>query len=386
MSLIHVDPTQEIGSNFPMKLGEGKMKKTLSILLLVFLAYFIINCQEKAVVPSSQKPESDAILKHAKALYTSLAFYAGMQLDIFTMLDAKPMNPEEAAAVIGTKPEFAKRLLFALAACDLLEIEEGVFSNTDEAGTYLVKGKPDYLGNHVLVNPYLQQYMISGGSQIPESIRKGQASQFIDYSEVSYENWLEIFRGTMPVAVKAGEALAAKYDFSRFSTIADIGGASGGLIAALIKAYPHLDATVTDLASITPVSRTLLQEQGVSQIGVENWDVLEGPSEVPYDAVVLRALIQVLTPDQAYQAMINIGKSVNPGGAIYILGHIMDDTRISPPEEVVWYLLNLNWEDRAGFYAEEDFRFMLEEAGFGDIQRDILPNGDGVIFAIKASK
>ena len=61
----------------------------------------------------------------------------------------------------------------------------------------------------------------------------------------------------------------------------------------------------------------------------------------------------------------------------------MDDSRISPPEEVVWDLLNLNWEDRAGFYTEGDYRRMLQDAGFKDIRRDVLSNGDGVIVAVK---
>jgi len=53
-------------------------------------------------------------------------------------------------------------------------------------------------------------------------------------------------------------------------------------------------------------------------------------------------------------------------------------------EEVGWYLINLNWEDKAGYYAEEDYREMLEEAGFKDITRETLPNGDGLIHAVKA--
>jgi hypothetical protein len=61
----------------------------------------------------------------------------------------------------------------------------------------------------------------------------------------------------------------------------------------------------------------------------------------------------------------------------------MDDSRISPPEEVIWYLFNLNWDDHAGFYAEEDLREMLRNAGFHDMRRDSLPNGDGVMIAHK---
>ena len=239
------------------------------------------------------------------------------------------------------------------------------------------------MGDHVLINANLMQYMISGGLKIPESVRRGQAAEPYDYSSVSSETWLQIFRGTMPVAANAGQALAKKFDFGRFATVADVGGGSGGLAVALVKAYPRLKATVADLPSITPVSRTLLQEQDAAGIDIEDWDVLAGPCRRPFDAAVLRALIQVLSPDQARLAMVNIGKSVKPGGTVYILGHIVDDSRISPPEEVVWYLLNLNWEDRAGFYTEGDYRRLLQDAGFKDIRRDVLSNGDGVIFAVK---
>jgi hypothetical protein len=164
----------------------------------------------------------------------------------------------------------------------------------------------------------------------------------------------------------------------------DVGGASGGLAVSLTKKYPDLRLTVTDLSSVTPVVRTLLKEQEAIGIEVMNWDVLEGPCGRSFDVAVLRALVQVLSPEEAAQALNNIGKSVRPGGAIYILGHIMDNEKVSPPEEVVWYLLNLNWEEQAGFYTESNYREMLLNAGFKGSQRDILPNGDHVIFARKA--
>jgi hypothetical protein len=44
----------------------------------------------------------------------------------------------------------------------------------------------------------------------------------------------------------------------------------------------------------------------------------------------------------------------------------------------------MNWEDQAGFYTEKDYRRMLEDAGFKDIRRDVLANGDGVISAVKS--
>jgi hypothetical protein len=363
--------------------GNMQRKAIRSIIVFFVISLALFSCREDTAQPELSKPAPTTILRHSKSLYTSLAFYAGMQLDIFTTLNLHPLTADAAAAAIGTKTQFAERLLCALTACDLLEVRDGVYTNTAEASRYLVRGKPTYMGEDVFVNTNLMQYVISGGLKTPESVRKGEAAERYDYSKVNYETWLQVFRGTMPVAIRAGQALAQKFDFGRFVTVADVGGASGGLAVALVKAYPQLKATVTDLPSITPVSKTLPHEQGAAGIEVEDWDVLAGPSRRSFDAAVLRALIQVLSPDQARLAMMNIGKSVNPGGAVYILGHIVDDSRTTPPEEVVWYLLNLNWEDQAGFYAERDYRLMLQDSGFKDIQRDILPNGDGVIFAVK---
>ena len=65
------------------------------------------------------------------------------------------------------------------------------------------------------------------------------------------------------------------------------------------------------------------------------------------------------------------------------MGHLMDNSRTSPPEEVTWFLLNLNWEDHAGFFTEGDIRGMLLQAGLTNIQRTALLNGDQVIWGEK---
>jgi SAM-dependent methyltransferase len=316
-------------------------------------------------------------------VYTSIAFHVGTQLDIFTVLDPRALTVEEASAATKLKPEFLERLLYALAAAEMLTVEDGRFANTKEASRYLVRGKPDFLGNHVLVDPFLRNWMFRAGTITAESLRAGRATEGFDYSATPLQDLLAAFRGTMPVAVEAGRHLAEAYDLSKHATLADVGGASGGLAVSVVKAFPHLKATVTDLPSVTPVAVALLREQGTPEIDVLEWNVLEGPCRRSFDVVVLRALIQVLSPDQARRALVNIAESVNPGGRIFILGHVMDDLRVSPPEEVIWYLLNLNWEDHAGFYAEKDYRDMLSNAGFQDVRRDRLPNGDGIMTARK---
>ena len=328
--------------------------------------------------------EPTTIMRYSTSLYSSIAFFVGTQLDVFTTLDEGPMTADEVAAALETKPHFAERLLYALVAAEVVKVDGGRFSNTPESSHYLVKGKPGYLGEHVVVNPYLKYWMFEASIKTAETFRKGEAVDSFDYEGLPFDALLATFRSTMPVAVKAGEELAKRFDFNRYATVADVGGASGGLVASLAKAYPDVRYAVTDLPSVTPVAEALLKEQGMKGVDVVEWNLLEGPCERKFDAVILRALIQVFSPEDAREAVRNIGASVNKGGSIFVLGHIMDDSRTSPVEEVGWYLINLNWEDEAGYYAEEDYRRMLEEAGFKDIVRETLPNGDGLIHAVKA--
>jgi hypothetical protein len=328
--------------------------------------------------------EPTTIMRHSTSLYSSIAFFVGTQLDVFTTLDEGPMTADEVAAALEIKPHFAERLLYALVAAEVVEVDGGKFSNTPESSHYLVKYKSDYLGEHVVVNPYLKYWMFEASIKTAETFRKGEAVDSFDYEGLPFDTLLATFRGTMPVAVKAGEELAKRFDFNSYATVADVGGASGGLVASLAKAYPGVRYTVLDLPSVTPVAKVLLKEQGLTDIDVVEWNTLEAPCERKFDAVILRALVQVFSPEHAREAVRNIGASVNKGGSIFILGHVMDDSRTSPVEEVGWYLINLNWEDEAGYYAEEDYRRMLEEAGFKDIVRETLPNGDGLIHAVKA--
>ena len=126
--------------------------------------------------------------------------------------------------------------------------------------------------------------MFRAGMITAESLRAGRAIEKFDYSTTAYQDLLAAFRGTMPVAVEAGRHLAEAYDLSEHATVADVGGASGGLVVSVVRAFPHLNATVTDLPSVTPVAVALLKEQGTPEIDVVEWDVLAGPCRRSFDA------------------------------------------------------------------------------------------------------
>lgn len=335
---------------------------------------------------SSVGPEPGLIHKLATAAYPSFAMLAGIQLDVFTALRDAPMRAEQIAARVGVRVDKLKPLLYALVATQLLTIEEGLFSNSSEAAYFLVQSSPSYLGDHVQCNPLLMSLGFAGALKSAESIRAGTPHYSYDFSTKSEDELAKDFRGTLPVAARAGHELVAKYDFSSQDTLLDVGGGHGGLAIAISEACPSMQTVVVDLPSVIPITRRFVEEaHAAHRVHLMAADVVRGPLTGSFDAAVLRAFIQVLPPDDARSALQNVREVMKADGALYVLGHILDDSRLSPLEEVWHGVSCLSFYDVPSPYTEQELRDWLKEAGLSQIERDTLPNGDGVITARKSS-
>jgi ubiquinone/menaquinone biosynthesis C-methylase UbiE len=341
---------------------------------------FLVRVVSREMSPN---PELKIIKKLATTVYPSFAMLTGMQLDVFTPLKNGPMSAEQIANAIGVKPSRLKQLLFALVAAELLTIDGELFSNTEETNQFLVRDSPSYIGDHITYNPLRAPW--GTFLKTAESIRTGTPQEKYDESKKSEEELESIYRGWRSVAVRAGHELMRRYDFSSYRTLLDVGGGSGGLATAIAETCPQIQVTVVDLPRLTPITSRLVNEAGdADRIQVVTADVVRGPLTGSFDAAILRAFIQVLWPDEARQALKNVSEVINKGGVIYVLGHILDNSRISPIEEVGYNMACMNYYERVpAEYTEQEYKDWLTEAGFKHVERAALPNGDGVITARK---
>jgi hypothetical protein len=316
----------------------------------------------------------------ASAVYPSFAMLAGMQLDVFTPLNDDPLTAAQLADVLGVNAEKLSRLLYALVMAELLTVDGDRFANTPEAQQFLMKGKPTYLGGRHENFSEMWEALL----HTAETIRTGVPQCKKDFATLSPEDQLPFFRGLHPGTVAAGRDLAARYDFSPYTTLADVGGGSGGMALALTDAYPHLRATVIDLPMVTPITQRFLAEAGAAdRVQVVSANVVRASVPETYDVAVLRAFLQVLSPEDASQALTHIGAAINPGGRIYIVGRVLDDVRLSPLGAVGFNLLALNEFDGGGAHTEREHREWLTAAGFTDIERVPIAEGASIMTARK---
>lgn len=328
-------------------------------------------------------PRPETIKKLKFAVDAAFAMLAGMQLDVFTPLQGSPKTAEDIAHAIGVAPARLRLLLYSLVAAGLLTEKDGHFSNTPESDQFLVKGRPSYMGN---IHALLSHRWVATLPKTAESIRGGVPQAKVDFAKSSRQEVETFLRRINVLTVTAARALLERYDFSPAKTLADVGCGGAGLALAIAKACPHLQVTAIDLPLVTPIAQKIVDEEGATgRVKVMAADVLSGPLSGSYDVVILRALLQVLSSENACLAVKNIGAALKPGGTIYIVAQILDDSRTAPLEAVGFNQLFINSFETGEAYTEGEHRAWLTEAGFVEIDRAdlMLPDEHGVMTARK---
>ena len=329
--------------------------------------------------PGESLPPSPTIDRCMTEVLGPCALLAGMKLDLFTPLADGPSSPERLAGRLGVRPDRLHPLLLALAAIGLLRAEgDGSFANSPEADHYLVRGRPRFLGDlHVSFEDTWR-----GGLLAAEAIRAGRPVAALDFAAMSAEEVARFFTGQHPYALLGGWKFAEAVDLGGHRHVLDVGGGSGGLSIALCQRWPGLRATVVELPSVVPVAERHVREVGLAdRIDVIRADVLAAPLAGAFDVAVLRSLLHVLPPRGAAAALRHVRPALSPGGALYVLGQILDDDRLRPQGAVLLNLVFLAFYEGGASHTEAEHRAWLAAAGFVDIERSVTANGLSMVTA-----
>ena len=80
---------------------------------------------------------------------------------------------------------------------------------------------------------------------------------------------------------------------------------------------------MAELPGVTPIAKRFVEQAGAAdRVSVVAADMVDGQLSGSYDVVAMCSFIQVLSPDEARRALVNVGKVIEPGGDIYIFGRV----------------------------------------------------------------
>ena len=324
----------------------------------------------------------DAILERSRQFMTSRIILTAAQLDIFTLLEKQPDSANSLFLQLGVDPRALTRLLDALVAAEILDKKDGIYHNTGQS-RLLSANHPETVRPMVL---HMAEIWNSW-SHLTEVVEKGEKPDLVPMTEKDSQT-LEDFIGAMHVAGRQMAAdIAADLDLSGYKKLLDIGGASGTYTIAFLNKAPGLSAIVFDLPRVLPMAESRIAEnQMADRVELRAGDYNTDEMPAGCDLALLSAIIHQNSPEQNRSLYTRICQALEPGGAILIRDHIMDEDRTIPPGGAI-FAINMLVNTRGGdTYTFSEVKSDLEQAGFTDV--DMAREGksmDCVVMAVKPS-
>jgi len=313
------------------------------------------------------------ILQTAFAFWSSKVLLTAVEMGLFTRLGDRRLTGAELGAELGLHPRGISDFFDALVAMKFLERQgdgfEGQYFNTPLGAMYLDQKSPRYVGG---ILEMLNARLFKFWHDLPEALRSGRPQNEIKHSQKSmfeelYSDLpkLEQFMGAMTGLSRINfEAFAAKFDFSPFKTLCDIGGATGLLSIEVARKHPHLKCISFDLPAVEPVARKCIAAAGLTdRVSTASGDFFKDPLPKA-DLLTMGMILHDWNLEKKLQLIHAAYEALPAGGALVAIEALIDDAR---RENVFGLLMSLNMLIEFGDafdFTGADFREWCGKAGF----------------------
>ena len=317
--------------------------------------------------------DPSSILQTAFGFWHSKVLLTAVEFGVFTKLAARRLPGAELGAELQMHPRAIADFFDTLVAMKFLDREgdgpQAKYFNTPEGSLFLDEASPRYIGGIlVMLNVRLFKYW----NDLPEALRTGRAQNEIKHGqkgmfEELYSDLprLEQFLGAMTGLSRINfEAFADKFDFSKFQTLCDVGGATGLLSIEVAKKHSHLKCTSFDLPAVEPIAKHHIAAAGLdNRVGTASGDFFNDPLPKA-DVITMGMILHDWNLEKKMHLIRSAYEALPPGGALVAIEALIDDAR---RENVQGLLMSLNMLIEFGDafdYSGADFRKWCGEVGF----------------------
>jgi hypothetical protein len=318
-------------------------------------------------------PDPSRILQTATAFWASKVLLTAVEFDLFSTLAGGTMTAAELGEKVGIHPRGRHDFFDALVALGFLEREgdgpAGRYRNTAESGAFLDRKSRAYIGG---LPEMLNSRLFGFWNNLGTALRTGQPQSEVKLHgkplfEELYSNsarlgvFLEAMTG---IQAQNFRLLAEKFDFTRYRTVTDAGGALALLSRLVAARHPHLSFTSFDLPPVLPHARRQVEAAGMSErIRVVAGDFFVDPLPEA-DVVTMGNILHDWNLEKKKILIRKAFDALPAGGALIAVENVIDDAR---RENAFGLLMSLNMLIELGDafdYTGADFREWCREVGF----------------------
>lgn len=296
---------------------------------------------------------------------------AADELGVFDALSDHPAPAADVAAHLALPASTVERLLIACTSLGLLAKSDGRYALNEISKTFLVKSSPDYMGKGW---GHFRNELYPLWGHLASAVREGQPQwgkipgmdprgpfESMYQSEENVRVFMEtMFSMTYPAAVE----YAARFDFSPYRNIVDVGGASGAFFAAVLPRFPGIGGTIFDLPAVGDAARECMERFGLAErVQFQAGDFFKDPLPQPADMYVLGFILHDWNREQGTLLLKKIYNALPGTGAVFISEALFNETKDGPPT-VAFADLNMLVATYGEEHTPSEYKEWLREAGF----------------------
>ena len=220
------------------------------------------------------QPDPSKIMQIGMGYWASKALLAAVKFSLFTHLAGTKLSGKDIKQKLSlnTTNRHVYDWLDTLVSLGFLQregiMDSSVYSNSLDTELFLDKKKPSYIGgilemgNNRLYKFWgdLEEALITGKPQNEsKNTSEGNMSFFTDlYKDpAKLQEFMDAMSG-----IQLGNfmMLTKKFDFNKYKTLVDIGGADGLLSIQICLNHPNIHCSTFDLPPVAPVAKKRIEQ------------------------------------------------------------------------------------------------------------------------------
>lgn len=344
--------------------------------------------------PATTAPDPSAIMQVGTGFWASKTLLAAIKLRLFTELEGQSLTAEEIRQKLDLHPRSIYDFLDALHSLKFLNREgqgkTARYSNTADTAFFLDRKKPSYIGGLLemcndRLYPFwgtLEEGLKTGKPQNEIKNETPDANPF-DAFYADPDRLAQFMEAMAGIQMGAFNAFARNFDFSRYKTLCDMGGATGLLAIQVALNNPHMETITYDLPAVEQIARKWVERfDAAARVRILSGDFFKDTFP-KVDVITMGNILHDWGYDDKLQLARKAYEALPKGGAFVVIEGIIDDAR---KENTFGLLMSLNMliETQAGYdFTFSDFQALCTEAGFTRFELQHLAGPTSAAIAYK---
>ena len=311
-------------------------------------------------------PDADKMFRMIRGYRLSQVVGTLARLEIPDRLANGPLSSAALAQEIGCDPEATDRLLRASVSVDIVSATSDGRFGLAPLGQKLRSNVPGSMRASAIALTAPGHWLPWG--RMVDAVRQGTRQtpaalgrELFDFYAENPDEGVAFTNAMSDLSRSIAEEVAGALDTSTAEHVVDVGGASGAIIAALLRRNPALRGTILELAHVAPQARSAVAELGLSsRCRVLEGDFFEAVPEA--DIHVLKLIIHDWDDEQCARILSNCARAMRRKGRVILIERVLpEDGRLSYAalDDLNMLVMLPGRERTATQYCE-----LLEAAGF----------------------